>query len=363
MSIGFFLRCLHRLDSKGTEVRRRADQDLAEQLVKGKLQWAGLALVVLALTLNAGPARAQSYPTRPIRLITPSSPGSGVDIIARIVGQQLSKALGQQVIIDNRPGAGANLGAEIAAKAQPDGYTLLMATAAQVIHPSLPMGGLGYDTVRDFAPVSLVSTGQFIVLVHPSLPVNALRDLIGLARARPGELNYASGGNGSTPHLAAALFSAAAKIRMTHIPYKGSGPALTDLIAGQVQVMFANLAAGLPHVKAGRLRAVAVTGLKRSPAAPELPTVQEEGLPGYVVTWYFGVMVPFATPRHIIDQLNREIVKVMALPEMRSRLELEGAEPASSTPSEFAAFIHAEIAKWAKAVKAAGLSAANGREK
>lgn len=323
-----------------------------------RLRWrkAVVTCAVLALELGVAGASAQNYPARSIRMITPSSPGSGVDIVARIVGQKLSEALGQQVVIDNRAGAGANLGAEIAAKAPPDGYTLFMGTPAHAINSSL-YSRLNYDLVRDFAPVSLVTTGQYILVVHPALPVKTVRDLIALARARPGELNYGSGGNGNATHLAVELFGSLAKIRMTHVPYKGSGPAITDLIGGQVQLMFANLTAGLPHVKSGRLRALGVTGAKRSPTIPGLPTMQEAGVPGYIVTSYYGVLVPIATPQEIVARLNREITKVMRLPGMRERLAGEGAEPASSTPADFAAFIKAEIAKWATVVKDARISA------
>lgn len=302
-------------------------------------------------------ARSEAaYPSRPVRLITPSSPGSGVDIVARIVAQKLSEQLGQQVIVDNRSGAGANLGAEIAAKAAPDGYTLFVGTPAHAINSSL-YSKLNYDLVRDFSPVSLITTGQYIVVVHPSLPSRTIKELIALARTKPGALAYGSGGPGNATHLAVELFSNMAGIKMLHVPYKGSGPALTDLIGGQVHLMFANLTAGLPHVKSGRLRALAVTGEQRSSIVPDLPTVVESGLPGYVVTSYYGILTPTGTPKEIIARVNAEIVKAMRAPDMRERLAGDGADPVSSTPEKFASFIKSEIDKWAKVVKAANIRA------
>lgn len=311
-------------------------------------------ILALALMLGAQSAVAQSYPSRPIRLIAPSSPGSGVDIVARIVGQKLSENLKQQVVIDNRAGAGANLGAEIAAKAAPDGYTLFMGTPAHAINTSL-YRRLNYDIVKDFAPISLVTSGQYVLVVHPSLPARNVKELIALARARPGQLNYASAGNGNATHLAAELFKSLTKLNAVHVPYKGTGPALTDLIGGQVQFMFANLTAGLPHIKSGKLHALAVTGATRSPAAPDIPTMIESGVPGYTVTSWYGVLAPAGTSQEIINRLNSEIARVMRSPDMKGRLAGEGAEPTSSTPAEFAAFIKAEIEKWGKVIRGAGI--------
>jgi len=313
-----------------------------------------IRILALALMLGAQLAPAQSYPSRPIRLIAPSSPGSGVDIVARIVGQKLSENLKQQVVIDNRAGAGANLGAEIAAKAAPDGYTLFMGTPAHAINTSL-YRRLNYDIVKDFSPISLVTTGQYVLVAHPSLPVRNVKELIALARARPGQLNFASAGNGNATHLAGELFKSLARLNIVHVPYKGTGPALTDLIGGQVQLMFANLTAGLPHIKSGKLRALAVTGTARSPAAPDIPTMIESGVPGYTVTSWYGILAPAATSQEIITRLNGEIAKVMRSPDMKSRLAGEGAEPTSSTPAEFAAFIKAEIEKWGKVIRGAGI--------
>ncbi len=321
-----------------------------------KIALSRLALLGVFLSCPVLAAGAQSYPVRPVRLIAPSSPGSGVDIVARIVGQKLSENLKQQVVIENRAGAGANLGAEIAAKATPDGYTLFMGTPAHAINTSL-YRRLNYDIVKDFIPISLVTTGQYVLVVHPSLPAKNVKELIALAKARPGQLNYASAGNGNATHLAGELFKSLTKLNIVHVPYKGTGPALTDLIGGQVQFMFANLTAGLPHIKSGKLRALAVTGAARSSAAPDIPTVIESGVPGYTVTSWYGVLAPAATSQEIINRLNGEIARVMRSPDMKDRLAGEGAEPASSTPAEFAAFIKTEIAKWGKVVREAGISA------
>jgi tripartite-type tricarboxylate transporter receptor subunit TctC len=314
--------------------------------------------IALVLACSAGSSLAQpaGYPSRPLRLITPSSPGSGVDIVARVFAQKLSEQVGQPAIVDNRAGAGANLGAEIAAKAPPDGYNLFVATPAHVINSSL-YSRLNYDLMRDFSPVSLLTTGEYIVVVHPSVPARSIRELIALARAKPGALSYGSGGNGNATHLAGELFGSMSQTTMLHVPYKGSGPALTDLMSGQVQVMFANLTAALGPLKSGRLRALATTGEKRSRSVPNVPTVSESGLPGYVVTSYYGLLVPAGTSPEIVARLNAEAVKAMSAPEMRERLAAEGAEPASSTPAQFGTFLRAEIGKWAKVVKAARIHA------
>ena len=320
------------------------------------MRWVMKFAAVLACGLLLQSASAQSYPAKPVRLIAASSPGSAVDIVARIVAQKLTEQLGQQLIVDNRAGAGGNLGAEIAAKAAPDGYTLFMGTPAHAINTGL-YRKLNYDLTRDFAPVSLVTTGQYVIIVHPSLPAKSVTELIALARARPGQLNYASAGSGNATHLAGELFKSLARVNLVHVPYKGTGPALTDLIGGQVQLMFCNLTAALPQVKSGRLRALAVTGAKRTATVPELPTVIEAGLPGYVVTSWFGVLAPAATPRDVIVRLNSELAQAMRSPDMRERLAGEGAEPTSSTPEQFAAFIKTEIAQWTKVVRDARISA------
>ena len=311
------------------------------------------APLLLALAVTA-PVQAQQYPSRPVRLIVASSPGSGADIVSRIVGQKLAAGLGQQVIIDNRAGAGANLGAEIAAKSPPDGYTLFTGTPAHAINASL-FSGLAYDIVRDFAPVALLSTGQYVVIVHPSVPARTVKELIALARRQPGALAYGSAGPGNSTHLAGELFNSMAGTKMLHVPYKGSGPGLIDLMSGQIQVYFANLTAGLPHIRTNRVRALGVTGPRRTALLPDLPTVAEAGLPGYVVTGYFGVLVPAGTPPVIVGRLNAEINKAVKAADVQSTLATEGAEAAGGTPEEFAALIRSEVVQWAKVVKIAGL--------
>ena len=313
-----------------------------------------MRFAIFILALAAAPAISQQYPTRAVRLIVASSPGAGVDIVARIMAQKVSTSLGQQVVVDNRAGAGANLGAEIAAKSPADGYTLLMGTPAHTINVSL-YSGLSYDVVRDFAPVSLVSTGQYVVIVHPSVPARTAKELIAIAKARPGALGFGSAGPGNSTHLAGELFNSMAGIKMLHVPYKGSGPALIDLTSGEIQVMFANITAGLPFIRNKRVRGLAVTGPKRTTQAPDLPTVAEAALPGYSVTSFFGVLAPTGTPAPIIAKLNAEIVKAVHSTEVRSSLANEGAEGIGSSPEEFAAYIRAEIPRWAVAVKTAGL--------
>ena len=310
------------------------------------------ALILLALA--AAPVFAQQYPARAVRLIVASSPGAGVDIVARIVAQKVSAGIGQQVVVDNRAGAGANLGAEIAAKSPPDGYTLLMGTPAHTINVSL-YSGLSYDIIRDFAPVSLVSTGQYVVIVHPSVPARTAKELIAIAKAKPGALAFGSAGAGNSTHLAGELFNSMSGIRMLHVPYRGSGPALIDLQSGQIQVMFANITAGLPFIRNQRVRGLAVTGPRRSSQAPDLPTVAEAAIPGYAVTSFFGVLAPTGTPAAVIAKLNGEFVKAAHAKDVQASLTNEGAEAIGSSPEEFAAYIRGEIPRWTAAVKTAGL--------
>ena len=314
-----------------------------------------IALLVGALILPAA-ATAQTYPTKPIRLIAPSSPGSGVDIVARFFGQKLSESVKQQVVVDNRAGAGANLGAEIAAHAPRDGYTLFVGTPAHTINPAL-YTKLNYDIIKDFAPISTLTTGQYVLVVHPALAAKSVKDLVAMARAKPGQLNYASAGNGNATHLAGELFRSLAKIDIVHVPYKGTGPALTDLMGGQVQFMFSNLTAALPQIKSGKMRALAVTGPKRSGSVPELPTMSEAGVPGYAVTSWFALLAPNGVAPDILKRLHAETVKAMSAPDMKDKLAGEGAEPMTSTPAELTAFLKAEIAQWGKVVKAAGIKA------
>jgi tripartite-type tricarboxylate transporter receptor subunit TctC len=310
---------------------------------------------VVALVLPGAGAFAQAYPAKPVRIIASSSPGSAVDIVARIIAQKLSEQIGQQVIVDNRAGAGGNLGAELAAKAPPDGYTLFMGTPAHAINTGL-YRKLNYDLLRDFAPVSQVTTGAYMVVVHPTLPVKTLKELAALARAKPGQLNYGSAGAGNATHLAGELFKSLTKTNMEHVPYKGSGPAMTDLVGGQIQIMFPNLTQALPQVKTGRIRAVAVTSEKRSPSAPDVPTGIEAGFPGYVVTSWFGVLAPAATSREIVMKLNGDLAQTLRNPELRERLATDGAEPQTSSPEQFGAFLKTEITKWTKVIREANIT-------
>jgi tripartite-type tricarboxylate transporter receptor subunit TctC len=315
------------------------------------LQCAALAAV---LALIAAGAAAQNYPTKPIRLVVPFPPGGTTDILAREVGQRLSASLGQTVVIDNRPGAGGNIGAELVAKSAPDGYTLLMCTVStHAINPNL-YAKLPYDHVADFAPVILVASVPNVLEVTPSLPVNSVADLIKLAKEKPGQINFASSGSGTSIHLSGELFKTMAGVDMTHVPYKGSAPALTDLIGGQVQVMFDNLPSSLPQIKAGKLRAIAVTSAQRAPALPNVPTIAESGLPGFEATSWFGVVAPAGTPPAIVARLNADLNQWLQTPEAREKLLAQGAAAAGGSPEQFAAYIRAETEKWAKVVKASG---------
>ncbi len=321
-------------------------------------RWIDLTLTffaALALTFACAVASAQTYPAKPIRLVVPYPPGGPLDIMARAIGQKLTEAWNQPVLVDNRAGAGGNIGADLVAKSAPDGYTLLMgAVATHAINPTL-YSKIPYDPVKDFAPVALVAQVPNILVVNPAVPATTVRELIDLARAKPGYLNFGSGSTGSTGHLAGELFKAMAGVQMVHIPYKGAAPAMADLLAGQVQLMFDNLANSLPNVKAGRLRALAVTTLARSPAMPDLPTIAESGLPGFDLTTWFGLMAPAGTPPEIVARLNAEIVRALNAKDMRERLQKMGAEPlAVNTPEHFAAFIRAEAEKYAKVVKDSG---------
>jgi tripartite-type tricarboxylate transporter receptor subunit TctC len=314
-----------------------------------------LLLLALATMFGGEGAVAQGYPSKPMRLVVPYPPGGPLDIMARAIGQKLTEAWGQPVVVDNRAGAGGNIGADLVAKSPSDGYTLLMgAVATHAINPTL-YGRVPYDPVKDFLPVALVAQVPNILVVNPSVPAGTVKELIDLARARPGTLNFGSGSTGSTGHLAGELFNIMAGVKMVHIPYKGGAPAMADLLAGQVQLMFDNLANALPNVRAGRLRALAVTTLVRSPALPDLPTIAESGLPGFDLTTWFGVMAPAGTSPEIVTKLNAEIVRALNAKDMRERLEKMGAGvPANNTPEHFAAFIRDEAAKYAKVVRESG---------
>ena len=324
--------------------------------MKSAMIRACLTLATLSLaTLFTGiaPVHAQ-YPNKQIRFILPFPPGGGTDTLARILGSKLAEGLGQQVILDNRPGAGSNLGAEIAAKSPPDGYTLLMGNIAHSINVTL-YSKLNYNFIKDFAAVSLLASAPNIVVVHPSVPVKSIKELVALARSRPDALDYASSGSGSSAHLAAVLMLELTKTKMNHIPYKGGGPAVVALISGEVSIGFATTPSVIGHIKSGKLRALAVTGAKRSPAAPDLPTVSEAGIPGYEMSGWYGILVPTGTPQGAITRLHAESLKVLKFPDVIERMATAGFEPSGNSPAEFTAFIAVEIEKWAKVVKAAGM--------
>ena len=321
--------------------------------VKGKSK----TLAVIAGLTVAGAAGAQEYPSRPIRIIVPSTAGGSVDTLARTVGTHLSQRWGQQVVVDNRSGAGGIIAGEITAKAPPDGYTLIMATVAAMATNVSLARKLPYDPVRDFAPVTLVASQQLVLLVNPSVPAKSVRELVQLAKTYPGQLTFASAGNGSGGHLSGELLKILAHIELTHVPYKGISPALVDVISGQVNMTFASIISGLPHVRSGKTRALAVTGAHRSPAAPELPTMIEAGVRGYESSTWYGLLAPKATPRAIVMKLNRETVAIVNEPDVKKHLLAEGAEPVGNSPEEFGEFIKSEIAKWGKVIRAAGLRA------
>ena len=322
----------------------------------GKMKFLLVSVLVLfATALPAIDAAAQPYPNKPIRLIVPFTPGGTTDILGRMVGQKLSEAVGVQVVIDNRPGAGASIGTDLAAKSAPDGYTLLMGpSGALAVNPWL-YAKLPYDPIRDFAPITLLAMVPSILVVHPSLPVKSVKELIDFAKAHPGKLNYGSSGAGGQPFLAVEYLKLMAGLNIVEIRYKGGGPLTTDLIAGQISLTITGIPTLLPHVKSGRLRALAVSSAKRSAALPDLPTISEAGLPGYDATAWYGVLAPAGTPKEIIAKLNAELNKLIKKPDFAERLAADGAETVGGTPEEFAAFIKAETARWGKVIKAAGV--------
>ncbi len=311
-------------------------------------------LIMLAAALPGTAAAQEKYPSKPVRLILPFPPGGGSDAFARIFGPKLAEALGQTVVIDNRPGAGANIGAEIAAKAPPDGYTLFLGNVAHAINVSL-YSKLNYDLVKDFTSVSLLASTPNIVVVHPSVPAKSVKELIALAKARPGQLDVASSGAGSSAHLSGALFNNMAGTKMNHVPYKGGGPAVVALLGGQVSVGFATAPSAVQHVKSGKLRGLAVTSAQRSPAMPDLPTVSEAALKGYEAGTWYGMLVPAGTPKGVISRLHAESVKLLVLPDVKPRLEAAGFETSGTTPEQFAAYLRSEIDKWTKVVQSVGM--------
>jgi tripartite-type tricarboxylate transporter receptor subunit TctC len=307
----------------------------------------------LALLAATGAVLAQSYPAGPVRVIVPFPPGGGVDGMGRLISQKLSEALGRQFVVDNRPGANGMIGSELAAKSAKDGYTLMINGANFVTTPSL-YSKVTYDPVRDFEPVSLVALAPNVLVVHPSLPVKSVKELVALAKARPGQVNFAGSGSGSTPHLAAELFNTLANVRMIHVPYRGTGPAIVGLMSGEASVMFMPTTNAVPLVRAGRLRALAVTSRERVTAMPELPTVSESGLKGYESSQWYGMLAPAGTPVGVLSLLNSHVVKIMQAPDMRQRLTGEGLVAVGNTREQFAAHVKSELTKWAKVIKDSG---------
>jgi tripartite-type tricarboxylate transporter receptor subunit TctC len=316
-----------------------------------------ISCLILFATLSFPAQRvalAQTYPNKAIRLVVPFPPGGPADILSRAIGEKLSNGWGQQVVVDNRAGAGGGIGSDIVAKATPDGYTLLMGfVGTHAINPSL-YRNLSYDNVKSFEPVSRVATATIILVLHPSVPAKSVSELISLAKSKPGELTFGSPGNGTPQHLGGELFNTMAGVKMNHIPYKGAVPAIIDLVGGRVSLIFSSAPPALPHVKTGKLRALAVTSAKRSSVSPELPTIAESGLPGYEVINWYGVLVPAGTQKAIVAKLNAEIVKIMGMGDVTDRLSVVGIEPFPSTPAQFASFIKEETSKWAKVVKFSG---------
>jgi tripartite-type tricarboxylate transporter receptor subunit TctC len=315
-----------------------------------------LAACGLAMAAAATMAGAAQYPERPIRMVIPFPPGGSLDVVGRIVGYKLTEVLGQNILIDNRSGASGNIGVEIVVRAPADGYTILLNTLPLAVNPSL-FAKLPFDVMRDLTPISLVAASPFVLVVHPSLPVKSTKELIALARARPGQINYASAGNGTNLHVAAERFKSLAKVDMTHVPYKGGGPALTAVLAGEAQVGFISSVAAMPHVASGRLRALGITSAKRSPALPQLVSVAESGLPGYEFTTWFAILGPRGLPEPVVTTLHKGLLTALKSPDVRERLSKEGAEVIGSSPAELGTFLQSEIAKWAEVVKAAGLKA------
>jgi tripartite-type tricarboxylate transporter receptor subunit TctC len=314
-----------------------------------------IACLLAAMTMPAFAAEnAQDYPSKPIRLVVPFTPGGSTDILARVIGMKLTEAWGRQVVIDNRPGAGGNIGVDLVAKSPADGYTLVMGHIGTfgvnpTLYPKLP-----YDPIKDFQPITLVALVPNMLSVNPALPAKSVKELIALAKAKPGTINFGSGGNGSAAHLAGEYFKLMSKTEITHIPYRGTSPAVTDLIAGQIQMIITGVPPTLNFVKTGKLRALAVATSKRLPLLPDLPTISEAGVPGYEATQWYGVLAPAGTPKPIVAKLNAEMAKAIKGPDVREKLAADAAEPVGNSPEEFGAFIKKEIARWAPVIKASG---------
>ena len=313
-----------------------------------------MTVLVLAAAFSGYGRAADDYPVRPIRLIVTAAAGGNADTVARLTGQFLSEGLRQAVVIDNRPGANSMLATEMTVRAAPDGYTLVLVSNAHATNPSL-VSRMPYDTLKDLAPVSLLATTSNVLVINPSVGVSSIKDLIAMARAKPGQLNYGSSGNGSSANLAAELFNSLAGVRITQVPYKGTAQLLTDVISGQIQLSFSSMASIMPYVKTGKLRALGTTGVKRSAAAPDVPTIAEAGVPGYRSINWNGLLAPAATPKPVIATLNREIVRQFKTPAAQERFASVGIEALSGTPAEFDKFIREEIRQWGKVIKAAGI--------
>ncbi len=313
-----------------------------------------LLMAVLGLLAAIDQVVAQTYPQKPIRMLVPWPPGAGTDLMARLVAQRLSEVTGQPVIVDNRSGAGGMIGSDAAAKASPDGYTIIMSNIAFAFSPAL-FPKMPYDTLNDFSPISLVATQPYLLVVHPSLPTKSIKELVALAKAKPGQIAYASAGAGSGIHLATVLFTLSTKTSMLHVPYKGGGPALTAVMGGEAQVLLSTLASAIPHVKSGRLRALGVSSRTRIAALPDVPPLSEVGVPGYETSTWYGLQAPAATPAPIVEKLSSDVVKILGMPEVKSFLDGQGMQPVGSSPKEFRAFIKVEVEKWSKVIVAAGV--------
>jgi tripartite-type tricarboxylate transporter receptor subunit TctC len=321
----------------------------------GRMSMKGRRFAVAVVLALAGASHAQTFPSKPLRMIVPFPAGGGSDTMGRVIGQKLSERLGHAVVVENRPGAGGSIGAEVVAKAAPDGHTILLGSTSELaqypnVNPKIP-----YDPLRDFAPITLVGTVPLVLIVHPSLPSRSVKELVALTTARAGEVNFSSAGNGSTTHLAVELFVLITGARMTHVPYKGSPQAVTDLVAGNVQVGIPTMPAALPFIKSGRVKALGVSSAKRTSVLPEVPTLQEAGVRGYETDLWTGILAPAGTPPPVLSRLHAEIVYATGLPEVKEALGRQGAAPASGTPQEFSAYLKTELAKWARVVKEANV--------
>ena len=314
------------------------------------------ALIAAVLLCAAGACQAQSWPTKPIRFVVGFPPGGPTDVVGRIIGERLGDNTGQQVVIDNRPGAAGNIGAELVAKATPDGYTMLYASNAIALSPGL-YSKLGFDPVKDLAPVTEIGSGSLVFVAHPSLPVTSVKEFIDYARARPGQLNYASSGAGTSTHLAAVLFEQRTGIKAQHVPYKGTAPSLVDMIAGRTQFLMGAINTAVPHIKDGRLRALAVTGLKRTPSLPDVPTLDQSGITGFEVTSWQGVFAPAATPAPVLARIHAELIRIVRNPDMKPKLEQQDMEPTGPAADAFGKAYRAELARWTKLAKDVGLKA------